>query len=228
MCLSARKLRNMRPDPTSSTKHSATSATTTALRSSDPPAQPARPAAGSQHLRTHQAGPCATPAPVRKAPPRPDPRSDAERQHRGVDRESQSRRGRLAGAIASKSRIPAQPMRIPEAIREPPPATPRPASAGAQPPPVRAHSGAHREIAPAQRGPHQKQVRHIRAGDQQQKDHRAHQRQNRRPRLRREIALHGLDAEPQFRPAVSRFGGAALFGDSIGLRLRPLDGCAWT
>ena len=51
MRCSARKLRNISPEPTSSTKQSATSATTTALRRSAPPLRPLVRPLAAQHLR---------------------------------------------------------------------------------------------------------------------------------------------------------------------------------
>ena len=84
------------------------------------------------------------------------------------------------GAIASSSRMPihasATPATAPRAVSSERLGQHLPDDA----PAAGAERGAHRQLRLAQRRADQQQVRDVRAGDEEQEDHRAHQRQNRR------------------------------------------------
>ena len=95
----------------------------------------------------------------------------------------ESSRGRFSGASYRRTRIPAHARPSPSACtgrRQQP-------CLGQQ----RAQSAVHGfppsppgpQVPLAQRSPHEQQVRHVRAGNQQQEDCRTHQRQNRRPHM---------------------------------------------
>jgi hypothetical protein len=60
-----------------------------------------------------------------------------------------------------------------------------------QAPPAAAQCSPHGQFALTQRRPHQQQIGDVRAGDQQEENYRAHQRQNGRTNLRHQMLLHG-------------------------------------
>ena len=86
-----------------------------------------------------------------------------------------------------------------------------------------ADRGADRELAAAPGGAHDQQVRHVRAGDQQDERDRAHQRQNRRPHVADQIVEHRHDVEIEARRLLDRKLLAQIGGDAIDVRLRLLD-----
>ena len=91
-----------------------------------------------------------------------------------------------------------------------------------QAPPTAAQRRADGQLALAQRRPHQQQVRHIRAGDQQQKNDRAHQRQQRGTHLFHDMLVHRFQADDEARCLLDSELLAQIGGHAIHSRLRLL------
>ncbi len=93
---------------------------------------------------------------------------------------------------------------------------------GQEPPPVAAERGPHREFALAQRGAHQQQVGHVRAGDEEQEDHRAHQGDQGRAHGFDHVPVHGFDADGEARRVLdavdAAHGGGVAIGGGLGAR----------
>ena len=97
------KVRNIRPDPIRSTNASATSATTTPLRKPAAPSAPVRPPARNMFMRSGLAVRSAGTTPKRTVEARP---ANTENASTNGSMWIALRRGRLAGAMASNSRMP--------------------------------------------------------------------------------------------------------------------------
>ena len=91
-----------------------------------------------------------------------------------------------------------------------------------EPPPVAAERGPHGQFALAQRGAHQQQVGHIRAGDEEQEDHRAHQGDQGRAHGFDHVPVHGFDAHGEARRVLdavdAAHGGGVAIGGGLGAR----------
>jgi hypothetical protein len=199
----------------SSTKASATSATTTPLRAHP---QARRSAAGAQdvhhiglrgvHRRRHaEDGRCRQPSQRREC------------QHRGIDGDGIE--ARQVGRRDDPQFVDAEPRQSGAEER---------AEAGQhqrlgehlarQAPPASTQSGAHRQLAGAQRRPHQQEIGHVGAGDQQKKNRRAHQRQDGRPDLRHQVLLHRLQPHMPIRRPFNGELPLRLGGEGVGFGLR--------
>ena len=202
MRCSSRKVRNISPDPTSSTKHSATSATTTPFLNLRPALRPARTAAaakGGDGVRAERA-------------PRghhPEEHGDGQRNRRGESEDGRVdpdgveprkiRRGdraqlasanpgqRDAGARAEAS----EHERVGQHLTHGTPAS------GAE-------RGAHRQLPLARPRANQQQVRDVRAGDQEEKRGRAGQREDRWPDLFNQRVVHRLQPRVEARGGLQR------------------------
>ena len=214
-------VRIIKPEPTSSTNASATSAITAPSRSQRPDEPPTRrPLERSTSITSGRDAFHAGSTP--KISAAANDASARKREHRAVERHRGGARQALGRQL--NQRVDAE-LREQQAGRA---ADRREHDAlGDQlandAPAVAADRRAHRQLALARRGAHQQQVRDVRAGDQQHEHHRAHQRDQLRPHVGDQVVVHRLDAEVRVRGLLDRESRAQVGRQAIELRLRLLE-----
>ena len=204
-------------------KQSATSATTTpfAERAYSEPA--VRPLARRMRMMSGRAKRRAGARPKRAAAARP---ANAEKASTIGSMWMALRRGTFSGPMTSSSWIPNQasprPRRVPRAAMT----TASTSIWRTKLPPVAAQCRANGKLAFAQRNSNKHEVRHVGAGDEQQKDDRTHEGQHRRPRLAHQVLLHGLNAKVLAGCPGDGIDAAELLRDGVGLGLCAIHGDA--
>ena len=221
MCCSATKLRNISPDPINSTNDSATSTTTAALRSTRPPPRLAvRPLPRNTCITSGREARSAGTTPKIAAATNP---AATENARTAGSISIASSRGRFVGPITISWWMPSRASSNPTSCSAPGDDQAFGQHLPHQTPAARAERGAHGKLSLPQRRPDHQQIRDIRAGDQQQKNHRPHQRDNRRPHLRDQILLHRLKTHMIIRRLLQHVISAIVGGDTFHLRLCLID-----
>ena len=131
-----------------------------------------------------------------------------------------SSRGRFAGAIDNSSRMPIHASATPPAAPSAVSTTRLRQHLPNDAPATGAERGADGELGLPERRAHEEQVRHVRARDEQQEDHRAHQRQDRRPYFIDERLVHRLEPGVEAGALGHRELLANAGRDRVGLLLR--------